>query len=181
MKPVYSNPKGHHIHSPFAFELVTKVIFRSASEVKKDSPRLTGQADKFSQRMWLIRRLIEFFQPATVWAPAGKREMMELISVGLQWVNLEYYTGNQLSDLSLNNELVIVDQPAGMPECIPVNDCNSVWFIDVPDTGENRNYFATFKNHPKVSQTYALKNCGIVIFNPRYQKQDFIIRGNYSL
>ena len=181
MKPVYSNPKGHHIHSPFAFELVSKVIFRSDCQAEKDLLKTWDVTHHIKRRMLLIRRLIEFFQPENIWVPSGKVEMMKLVSDGLQEVKTEYYENTQLPGFTFRNEFVIVDKPVGIPEMIPVTDCNSVWFICSSDMSEKGDYFSGFKNHPKVSQTYALKNCGIVIFKTRYKKQDFIIRGNYSI
>lgn len=180
MNTVYSNPKGYHIHSPFAFDLVTRVMFRRATEAEKDLLKKWRLTEQHTRRMLLIRRLIEFFQPPAIWAPAWKKEMMELVLGGLQSAKNEYFDGHQPPGLTFSNDFVIADQSVGIPECIPETNCNSVWFIEDGDTSENGSYFGSFKNHPKVSQTYALKNCGIVIFNPRYQKQDFIIRGNYS-
>lgn len=179
MKPVYSNPKGHHIHSPFAFELVSGVIFRSVNKAEKDLQKMWEKTNQNFQRLLLIHRLIEFFQPSAVWAPAGKKEMMELSVAGLPDINLRYFEGNPLPVLTFSNEWVIVDQPVDMYGFEFVTNCNSVWFIEDLNHADQAGFFSSVKNHPKVSQTYALKNCGIVIFNPRYQKQDFMIRGRY--
>jgi hypothetical protein len=40
--------------------------------------------------------------------------------------------------------------------------------------------FKKLKIQDNVTQTYELNSCGIIIFNPKFQKQDFVIKGKKS-
>jgi hypothetical protein len=82
IKPIRSNPAGHHIHSPFAFHLVTEVIF---NEKERSEPDL-----KESWKRWmvikygLISGYMKFFAPQKILiAGTGHPGLQEAIKKSL--------------------------------------------------------------------------------------------------
>ena len=63
---------------------------------------------------------------------------------------------------------------------IPGNISESVWFLFDIQQNEMREFYENLILNVQVTQTYELNSCGIVIFNPKFQKQDFVIKGKKS-
>ncbi len=60
------------------------------------------------------------------------------------------------------------------------NISEAVWLIIGVHHREMQIFFKKLKIQDNVTQTYELNSCGIIIFNPRFQKQDFVIKGKKS-
>jgi hypothetical protein len=180
MNPIRSNYEGRHIHSPFAFHLVSEVIFGSAESGRGDQQKESWKDGGIQPKYGLVIRLMEFFKPeAIVIRGTETSDLENLISKYLKpekpvpvRVGYDWPVGN--------NEFVIWTEIMDNKNEIPGNISESVWFLfDIQQNGM-REFYENLKLNVKVTQTYELNSCGIVIFNPKFQKQDFVIKGKKS-
>jgi len=180
MNPIRSNYEGRYIHSPFAFYLVSEVIFGSAESGKGNQHEESWKDCGFQPKYRLVIRLLEFFKPeAIVIHGTETADLENLISKYLKpekpvpvRVGYDWPTGK--------NEFVIWTEIKDKKSDIPGNISESVWFLFDIQQNEMREFYENLILNVQVTQTYELNSCGIVIFNPKFQKQDFVIKGKKS-
>jgi hypothetical protein len=216
--PIRSNPKGYGIHSPFAFNLVTAVLFpgqSSDSLMRKDHP----EKKSLTRVSTLLFRLLEFFVPRRIILAGNPTDR---IDTGDLEMALDYYS--EISPSSLSSKHLWLLPEAGVPpvqalpeDLVRESDAFSAralqtgpeysltagdfvivtgsWMPGLLAGNEMIESVCFFSDlgHPRaltnfkklgekcnVSQTYELNSCGIVIFNPKFQKEDFVIKGKKS-
>lgn len=180
MNPIKSNYEGRHIHSPFAFHLVSEVIFdRSGSRSVVPSENF-GHLGTVWPKLELIIRLMKYFMPENIFVSGRETGNIENVIE-------EYYKPVKPVHVSVghkhpeqNIEFVIWTECLDVKEEIADNISESVWFLFDIQQNDMRDFFDKLKLNVKVTQTYELNSCGIVIFNPKFQKQDFVIKGKKS-
>ncbi len=178
MKPIRSNPAGHHIHSPFAFHLVTKVIFNEKE--KTWSEEYAGRARVDQPVYSLMFRLLKFFSPQSILiAGTGHPGLQEAIKKSL--LPLQPVVTTELQNLHPSGHNFVIWQKE-VSEYFESegNISEAVWFITEIHHPGMQIFFKKLKIQDNVTQTYELNSCGIIIFNPKFQKQDFVIKGKKS-
>ena len=180
MKPVRSNYKGRHIHSPFAYHLVSEVIFIKTEFADEDwhiDLKIFG--DDY-QKYRLLIRLLCFFKPETIAIQGAATENLEILIS-------KYYKAENPVVLIVekdfpeqNYDFVIWTEIQNQKKEIPGNISESIWFMFDIQQNNMWEFFEKLKLNTMVTQTYELNSCGIVIFNPKFQKQDFVIKGKKS-
>ena len=180
IKPIRSNPKGHHIHSPFAFHLVTEVIFNEKDMPGSDFLEFAGR-ERVDQPVYsLMFRLLKFFAPQNIIiAGTGHPGLQEAIKKLL--LPLQPVVTTELQNFHpAGHDFVIWKKE--FPEYFEIaeNISDAVWFIPEIHHPEMQILFKKLKIQDNVTQTYELNSCGIIIFNPKFQKQDFVIKGKKS-
>jgi hypothetical protein len=180
IKPIRSNPAGHHIHSPFAFHLVTEVIFNEKDSSWPDLLKFTGREKDGHPKYGLIFRLLKFFAPQNILIAGtdqpGLQEAIKKLLLPLQPV----VTTELQNFHPAGHDFVIWKKE--FPEYFEIaeNISDAVWFIPEIHHPEMQILFKKLKIQDNVTQTYELNSCGIIIFNPKFQKQDFVIKGKKS-
>ncbi len=180
IKPIRSNPAGHHIHSPFAFHLVTEVIFNEKDMPESDFLEYNGR-ERVDQPVYgLMFRLLKFFTPQSILiAGTGHPGLQEAIEKSL--LPQQPVVTTELQNFHpADKDFVIWN--GGVPEDFGItgNISEAVWFIPEIHHPEMQIFFNKLKIQDNVTQTYELNSCGIIIFNPKFQKQDFVINGKKS-
>lgn len=174
MKPILSNPKGYHIHSPSAFHLVTGVIFNPQPPPGMSPEMALEMKKKFPFGM-LVIRLAAHLRPQRIVCIGSEclelSAALEPSGIPLQVIQ----AGDKGLFLSNANEFVIWNDTPGREMQIhsDINDC--VWFVPGLGRKAMREFFALLKKNGKVSQSFELKHDGFVIFNSKLQKEDYII------
>jgi hypothetical protein len=180
IKPIRSNPAGHHIHSPFAFHLVTEVIFNEKETSEPDLLEFTGREKDGNHKYGLMFRLLKFFAPQKILiAGTGHPGLQEAIKKSL--LPLQPVVTKELQNFHPADQDFVIWN-SGVPEEfeIPGNISEAVWFIPDIHHPEMQFFFNKLKIQDNVTQTFELNSCGIIIFNPKFQKQDFVIKGKKS-
>lgn len=175
MKPIVSNPKGFHIHSPSAFHLVTEVIFNPLTPVGLPKQQQV-EWQKKSPFSLLVLKLASHFKPGRV-VCIGHEAAEFLKKLQPSGIPVKAYRSvDEDITLTHHSEFVMwLEVPHAefiMPD--DINDC--VWFVPGLERKEMREYFTMLKKNVKVSQSFELKHCGFVIFNSKLQKEDYIIK-----
>lgn len=180
MNPIRSNYEGRNIHSPFAFHLVSEVIFGKAGFENEDWCINSNKFDDNKQKYGLLFRLLRFFIPDRITIQGSATEGLELLISKYNKpenpLNLSSVKEFQVQ----SSEFVIWIDIHDQKYEVPCNISESIWFMFDIQQNKMREFFEKLKLNTKVTQTYELNSCGIVIFNPKFQKQDFVINGKKS-
>ena len=180
IKPIISNPRGHRIHSPFAYKLVSEVIFR---QEKKDwflfKPKIQVKSDK-KQIYNLISRLVDYLKPDRIVILGKKPGDNGFQLDGIPTVRLTDISAVHKEYFPAGGDFVIWLEGPSTPVNLPGLDTGNVWFLHgLKETGMY-DFFEKLKSLGNVRQTFELNSCGIIIFNPEFQKEDFVIKGKKS-
>ena len=143
---------GYGIHSPFAFSLVTQVLYCPGRYYADD--RLYPMKDRMLHpRLTAVRRLMfrlaNHWQPTVISAPA---EFHPYLHEGCRKAQLQVCQGPMLT--------------------FEGNRGNMVVLIDLQ---HNHETWQKLKNEPQTTVTFDLYDLGLAIFNPKLQRQHYII------
>ena len=159
---------------------MTEVIFNEKESSWPDLLEFTGQEKIDKHKYGLMFRLLKFFTPQKILIAGtghlGLQEAIKKLMMPLQPVATTVLQNFHPAD----KDFVIWN--GGVPEYfeIPGNISEAVWFISEIHHPEMQIFFKKLKIQDNVTQTYELNSCGITIFNPKFQKQDFVIKGKKS-
>ena len=180
MKPVISNPKGYHIHSPFAFHLVTRILFPQPDNTDSHERGKLFSENHDQNVNLLLVRLFKFMNPGRAIFPRDGFFEVEAFARSLGTIIENWAPDMPGHYHMLSGDFVILNETQIPALEIKPGAKNVVWFITGIQGSELREYFKNLKKDAQVSQTYELNSCGIVIFNPEFQKENFVIKGKNS-
>lgn len=186
---------GYGVHSPFAFNLITHVIYESTPYYKYEElvtaqKKLAPQKD----RTWsceslkvkrLLFRLVNYAQPTTV-VDAGRQSASSLYLKAAK-EGADYTAASELSELFLESGapvdfLYLHDyrRPEFVEEvfriCISRTTKTSVFVIEgIRYTSRMRAVWKCISQHEKVGITFDLYDLGIIFFDKTKIKQDYIV------
>lgn len=186
---------GYGVHSPFAFNLITHVIYESTpyykyKELAAEQKRLAPQKD----RMWgyeslkvkrLLFRLVNYAQPATI-VDVGTLSASSLYLRAAK-EGAEYTAAADLSGLFLESGIPVgflylhdYRHPELVEEvlrvCIGRTAPTSVFVIEgIRYTSRMRVVWERFSRHAQAGVTFDLYDLGIIFFDKTKIKQDYIV------
>lgn len=186
---------GYGVHSPFAFNLITHVIYETTpyykyKELASEQKRLMPQKD----RAWgyeslkvkrLLFRLVNYAQPATI-VDAGMQAASSLYLKAAK-EGADYTAAADLSELFLESGasvdfLYLHDyrRPEFVEEvfriCADRTAQTSVFVIEgIRYTSRMRAVWRRISRHEKAGITFDLYDLGIIFFDKTRIKQDYIV------
>jgi len=217
---IRSNRWGFGIHSPFVFDLVTRVIFGKPNPLRNRIPFPVIMNHREKRITEVVVRMIEFFRPEEIHVVTGPGFLQSLILEKYRngtvfcreakrdferytWFQIEYQRKSVLQKVfitpkspkgdfltrwfsivpplggrgseQLKTKNCIFGVDSRIKEEIEYRGNRVLILIDLKDAG-TLGYFRELQNDPGVTITIEVKNMGIVIINPVYQKQNFYIR-----
>lgn len=186
---------GYGVHSPFAFNLITGVIYEKTpyykyKDLAEEEKRLALQKDKnwrYESRKVkrLLFRLVNYAQPATVidaGAPAASALYLKAAKE-----DASYTAASQLSELFLESGVPVdflylhhYRQPEFVEEvfriCSARTTARSVFVIEgIRYTPAMRHLWKRMQSHERAGITFDLYDLGIVFFDKTKIKQDYIV------
>lgn len=186
---------GYGVHSPFAFNLITHVIYETAPYYKyKELAAAQKELAAQKGRTWnyesvkvkrLLFRLVNYAQPGTI-IDAGIPAASSLyLKAGKE--GTDYTSASELSELFLESGtsvdfLYLHDyrRPEFMEEvlriCIGRTAKTSVFVIEgIHYTSQMRSVWKRARRHEKAGITFDLYDLGIIFFDKARIKQDYIV------
>ncbi len=163
---------GYGIHSPFAYQLTTQVIYSPGVYYADEwlDALLPWYVRLFHlrvrARLRLFFRLANHFQPKTIAAPALGQLGRNLVHRGCVRATLFADVPEGKVDMLLLNRDLQDDVFAHVHDC-------SVVVID--RLQRNKPLWQRLMQHGQVRVTFDLYDVGIAIFDPKLQKQNYII------
>ncbi|MFZ5429718.1 MAG: hypothetical protein ACOZDD_05755 [Bacteroidota bacterium] len=180
IRPVKSNPKGFGIHSPFAFNLVTRVIFAGQRRSRWFAGWLGIRRDRNLEIRELLLRLLTFFRPERVLVFNSEVVVSSLFPADLPGnPTLVYVRSGEVVSTLPGDFIYLPEGEITGPEFHSGQSDKILFLADIRHA-PGREYFKKLVNDGNVSQTYELNSCGIAIFNPKFQKENFVIKGKNS-
>ena len=186
---------GYGVHSPFAFNLITYVIYETTPYYKyRDLADEQKKLSSQKNRRWgyesikvkrLLFRLVNYAQPVTI-VDAGVSAASSLyLKAGKE--GADYTVASDLSELFLESGtsvdfLYLHDyrRPDFVEEvfriCISRTTKTSVFVIEgIRYTSRMRAVWKCISQHEKVGITFDLYDLGIIFFDKTKIKQDYIV------
>lgn len=186
---------GYGVHSPFAFNLITQVIYESTpyykyKDLAAEEKQLAGQKDKCwkyeSKKVKrLLFRLVNYVQPATV-VDAGTLAASALyLKAGRE--RADYTSASELSELFLESGVPVdflylhdYRHPEFMEEvfriCAARTTDKSVFVIEgIRYSRRMRALWRRMQQDEGAGITFDLYDLGIIFFDKTKIKQDYIV------
>jgi hypothetical protein len=179
LKIIRSNKKGHRIHSPFVYRLVTSVLFGNTvfSAIEKSEDFKIDKVEK----LWLtlLFRLLNEFQPEKIICMAEISEniiqLMKNTFAGTEFIFPETKNKGEIQTAISTYPFVIADENSFQPDFKFKQ--NSVWFIKKNNKrGKSGQFFQTLPELENGRITIELTNAVIVIVDNKFPSQDYVIK-----
>ncbi len=163
--------KGYGVHSPFAYDMLTQVIYSPGRYY--DYTLLDAQFPGWNRLLLhrrmvidrLLFRLSNRWQPRRIYAPHASKRALTYLRRGCQHADLCSNAPTNEADLIyLSAPVENVMEHVGS-ECMLVLD----------NLGKNKAFWNKLLKNPRTKVTFDLYDVGIVIFDKRLQRQDFVI------
>ena len=162
---------GYGIHSPFAFNLVTEVLYSHGEYYadQKLSLLLPTVVRRLRLRPLAIHRLL--FRLANHWQPGI------IAAPGLTPAEWNYLHEG------CHHAVIDNDMPRGQADMLLLHTPRPDWakhisessLLVITDLRHNLPFWKKVLNHPATRVTFDLYDVGLAIFNPKLNKQDYII------
>lgn len=173
--------KGHGIHSPFAFEFITKIIYSdydyyAFSDIKK----LLAEAKRepYNERLHhLSYRLIQYFKPNrtleinpenninSLYISHSRKEMI-LHNLEKDADNKQKY--DAIFIYSINGETDI-------DLLLSISEKNSFWLLSGINSGTGKHIWRKIVKDSRVQFTFDMKDIGIVVLREDFLKSHYLI------
>ncbi len=163
--------KGYGVHSPFAYDLLTQVIYSPGRYY--DYQRLDAQFTRWGRIVShrrvavdrLLFRLANRWQPERICAPDASERALRYLRHGCQHAKVVEGTQNGAADLIyLANASREVMGSVGEGSLLVVDHLQ-----------KNLAFWQDLLRDSRTRVTFDLYDVGLAIFNPRLQRQDYII------
>lgn len=164
--------RGYGIHSPYAFGLVTQVVY-NPGEYYAD--RWLARLHPWYVRLFHLRplachrllfRLANHFQPHLIAAPDGVSTV--------EWNYLHEGCRQAIIDPGMpRGEADMFILKDNHPEALQHITEHSL--LVVSDLRHNQPLWQTVKSDPRTRVTFDLYDLGLVLFNPKLNKQNYIV------
>ncbi len=163
--------KGYGVHSPFAYDMLTQVIYSPGKYY--DYKVLDAQFQRWNRiflhrRMVIDRllfRLVNRWQPKRIYAPHASSRALNYLRRGC--VHAEFSSTSSPSKA----DFIYLSSPADNIMDRVENDC----LLVLDNLRSNKAFWEELLDNDRTRVTFDLYDVGIVIFDKRLQRQDFII------
>lgn len=186
---------GYGVHSPFAFNLITQVIYESTpyykyKDLEKEEKKLALEKDKnwkyeSKKRKHLLFRLVNYTQPNTI-IDIGRLAASSLyLKAGRE--GADYVAASSLSELLLEADVPVdflylhhYRQPKLMEEafhiCLARITDQSIFVIEgIRYTPEMFALWKRMRQDEKAGVSFDLYDLGILFFDKTKIKQDYVV------
>lgn len=186
---------GYGVHSPFAFNLITQVIYESTpyykyKDLEKEEKKLALEKDKnwkyeSKKRKHLLFRLVNYTQPNTI-VDIGRLAASSLyLKAGRE--GADYVAASGLSELFLEADVPVdflylhhYRQPKLMEEafhlCLARITDQSIFVIEgIRYTPEMFALWKRMRQDEKAGVSFDLYDLGILFFDKTKIKQDYVV------
>jgi hypothetical protein len=177
MKTIRSNPWGFGIHSPFVYRLVTNGLSgkMKISDIRQTVCKMNRREKR---RLSLVLNLIDFLQPEFISIPNDNDVIGQYLK---EWFQNDLFpralNSAVTSSVMFRQMIIGMDLQQPTPEIFE----NDIWLLTGLNHGENRKLLERMLNHPRVSVSLETRHMAILIFNPLFQKQHYIVRSWFYL
>jgi len=196
--------KGFGVHSPFAFNFITNVLFEKLPYYAYfDIPRYLSEKHidaPISSIHQLSFRLVNFFRPKNVLIFGGEQDyaLPLFVNAGSPEARIicltDQETKRKMSEICEAMEFwhefrlepmdaIIVDMQflpktydISIENILKISHNETFWMIRHIDTDkESRRFWKAIQNDPRIALTFDMRQDGIVILNSSYYKFNYLV------
>ena len=171
----YRYRKGYGVHSPFAFNFITHVVYQKTPYYKysllEGLPKDIYESEKMKEFLF---RLTNYIQPHSVYYKTDKDSIFSLFN----WVKSDVEVSNSLSAdliyLSLgSNANLIIKELTNSHKFITKSTVLVIYGIGY--NKEMKSLWQALINDPKSGISFDLYDYGILFFDKSKNKEDYIV------
>ncbi len=172
--------KGHGIHSPFAFEFITKIIYSdyeyyAFSDIKKLLPEANRKP--YDERLHhLSYRLVQYFKPNKALEINPENNINSLhISHSRKEIII-----HRLEDADSKNiyDAIFIYSINGETDIdllLSISEKNSFWLLSGINSSEGKHFWKKVVKDNRVQFTFDMKDIGIVVLKENFLKSHYLI------
>ena len=183
---------GYGVHSPSDFFLITSVVYESLPyyayrELESSSPSVNSSFYRRKVNRLLIR-LVNYLKPAFLVNVVGEDDLalryMKTASTSMKTVDVHGQdmkkTLQAVENIKSNVDMLHVgDTPfysEVVEKMIPHMNTDACMIVGgIHASEEKKNWWKQLKNDERVRITFDLYDIGIILFDPKRYKQDYIV------
>lgn len=195
---------GHGVHSPFAFNLITNVIYeKHGYNVFSDIDKILSEQQieiRNKKLHYLSYRLVRYFQPERVLEiETGNGVNTLYIGSASKDVSCQCFdpNGENISPAGnlhgiFNKNVEFIDEidihqsydgifvylntfPIDMENLLSMSSDNTFWVITGIKSGNGKRFWKTIVKDERARLTFDMKDIGIVILKKSYHKENYLI------
>ncbi len=172
--------KGHGIHSPFAYEFITKVIYSGyAYYAYFDIKKLLAKQkiEPYNERLHhLSYRLIQYFKPDKTLEinPENNINSLYLCHSGKEMIlhSLEEANEKQKYDAIF---IYLIDEKSNIDFLLSISNENCFWLLSGINSKTGKHIWKKIVKDSRVQFTFDMKDIGIVVLKKDFLKSHYLI------
>ncbi len=168
--------RGYGVHSPFAFNFITKVLFERGQYYNYDKINQLPKAKAESNRVCkLLFRLVNYHQPKSILYLSSTPDISDVFCWAKSDVRINKSTSCEEADFIyiVPSELDLKEDISGVIEQISTNSILVIYGIGY--SKQFKQYWDSFISHEKAGISFDLYDLGILFFDKEKNKQDYIV------
>lgn len=168
--------KGYGVHSPFAFNFITHIIFEKGYYYNYSNfsnlPKDKVESKKLCK---LLFRLVNFTQPKTIYYQTNSPSIAAIFT----WAKSDVKIATQLTSktdliyIGPNKRGLITEDTQTIYEQLGKNSILIIYGIGY--NVETKLFWQSLIKHEKAGISFDLHDCGILFFDQEKNKQDYIV------
>ncbi len=186
MKLIKSNKKGKNIHSPFVYRLVANILFAPYPFYAFPAIEKLAVSRQESTYLKQVFRLVNFFdfeQVSEIFpVNSHTKQVCQLAKSRIHYAEADKIpVSNKTSTHKGYSHLVIFSECQDGLDTDTFPKIPEVWIFRINNRKYTTEYFHKLKTKKEVQITIELKQLGLVIFNKKFDKQNYVIKHSFGL
>ncbi len=180
--------KGHSIHSPFAFDLITNVLYSPYSyyafnDIPAKFPFLPQPSKNVVKFNHVSFRLINYFKVKNI-LEVNPGNGLNSLYIKSPSSKIEYSSVNDIDEIEnfasrkFDAIFINIDNKNCFPpieSLLKLSSENTFWVINPIDSKESKQFCKSIVNHEKVTVSFDMSDTLIVFFRHSYYKQHYLV------
>lgn len=180
--------KGHSIHSPFAFDLITNVLYSPYSyyafnDIPDKFPFLAQPSKNVVKFNHVSFRLINYFKVKNI-LEVNPGNGLNSLYIKSPSSKIEYSSVNDIDEIEdfasrkFDAIFINIDNKNCFPpieSLLKLSSENTFWVINPIDSKESKQFCKSIVNHEKVTVSFDMSDTLIVFFRHSYYKQHYLV------
>ncbi len=182
---IHTNPYGFRIHSPYVYHLVARVLYGKKFLTPHQRAWLGTLKRRERNDTEKLLRLLLFFKPDHLRWQEEEPLLRRIIDAmgpsvaggmdGGDTGEAQPYPHGGAGERDCR-EMIVGSLPAHFPPELPEGKEPDCWILLQLRHLEMTDFFNTLRQSTKTTITIEVNNTGIVIFNPKFRKQNYFVR-----
>ena len=177
--------KGHGIHSPFAFDIITNVLngpysYYAFTDIPESFPYSKGESKKTKRFNHLSFRLVNHFKAINI-LEVNPKNGLNTFYIKSPSSKINYKSISGISTSKLRYDAIFIninedkDSIPSIEWLLDISHENTFWVINPINTKHSKQFCQLIVNHESVTTTFDTNNTLVVFLRQSYHKQHYFV------